>query len=62
MLVSEKSKVRFSCYAEVSRNYLGAGSIFTDNLSRGVLVLQKFGHFSCKLKETGSSGATESDV
>ena len=28
----------------------------------GVLIFLKFGHFSRELKETGSSGATESEV
>ena len=30
--------------------------------SRGVLVFLKFGPFSCELKETESSGPTESEV
>ena len=29
---------------------------------QGVLVFLKFRHFSCELKETGSLGATESEV
>ena len=29
---------------------------------RGVLVLLRFGQFSCELQKTGSSGATESEV
>ena len=34
----------------------------TQILSTSVLVFLKFGHFSCELKETGSLGATESEV
>ena len=44
--------------------YMVGGLIFTGAFQlfrRGVLVLPKLGHFSPEHKQTGSSGATESE-
>ena len=35
---------------------------FIQNTNQDVHVFLKFGHFSAELKETGSLGATESEV